>query len=69
MGGCSLVVRLDVHFRNQLVVVLGGQVVGGEGDAEGGHDEEGPAGGAHGPGGVEVEAGEEARVVVEDVGL
>lgn len=65
--GDSLVVGLDVHFGNQLVVVFGGQVVSAGGDAEGGQDEQREGGGTHGPGGIEDEAGEEAGVVVENV--
>jgi hypothetical protein len=67
VGEYALVVGLDVHLGNQLVVVFGGQVVCAGGYAEGGQDEQRKGGGAHGPRGIEDEAGEEAGVVVEDV--
>jgi hypothetical protein len=65
--GNSLVIGLDVHLGDQLVVVFGGQIICAGGNAESSQNEQREGGGAHGPGGIEDEAGEEAGVVVEDV--
>ena len=66
----SLVVGLNsLVLGDQLVVAFDGHVDGGESHADGAEDEQAPRGGAKGPGGVEVPAGPEARVVFEDEGL
>jgi len=64
-----IVWRTVVFFRNELVVAFDGEVEGGYGDGDGGEEEDGPAGGAEGPREVEVPAGPEALVVVEEEGL
>ena len=61
---------LDVGLVGyELVVAFDGEVDGGGGDAEGGEGEDGPASGAEGPGDIEMPAGPEAGVVVEEEGL
>ena len=64
-----IVCRTVVFFRDELVVAFDGEVEGRYGDGDGGQEEDGPAGGAEGPGEVEVPAGPEALVVVEEEGL
>jgi hypothetical protein len=67
---CSLVIgHLVVVVGDELVVALGGQVEGGQPDADGGQDEEGPGEGDEVEARVEVPAVPEAGVVVEEVGL
>lgn len=64
-----IVWRTVVFFWDELVVAFDGEVEGGYGDGDGGEEEDGPAGGAEGPREVEVPAGPEALVVVEEEGL
>ena len=66
----SLVIWLElVVIGYQLVVALRGQVECAGDDAESGEDEDGPGGGDEVEARVEVPAGPEAGVVVEEVGL
>ena len=61
-----IVWRTVVLFGNELVVAFDGEVEGGDGDADGSQEEDGPAGGAERPREVKVPALPEAVVVVEE---